>query len=85
MPDENVDKVPFLLCIPARKRGNVIEKLSRYQKKHYHTELDLDLKTKLPEPPKPEIPVHEDREGELERMMRQAPSRRYDDDNDGGT
>jgi len=81
MPDENVDKVPFLLCIPASKRGNIIKKLSRYQKKHYHTELDLNLH--VPEI-RPEIPVHEDREGELERMMKQAPSRRFDNDNDGG-
>ena len=81
MPDENVDKVPFLLCIPPVKRGNAIEKLSRYQKKHYHTGLDLNLQR--PET-KPEIPVHEDREGELERMMKQAPSRRHDNDNDGG-
>ena len=81
MPDENVDKVPFLLCIPPSKRDRIIKKLFRYQKKHYHTVLDLNLQR--PEI-RPEIPVHEDREGELERMMRQAPSRRYDNDNDGG-
>ncbi len=75
MPDENVDKVPFLLCIPISERGNAIERLARYQWKHYHTVLDLNLQR--PEI-RPEIPVHEDREGDLERMMKQAPSRRHD-------
>jgi hypothetical protein len=76
MPDENVDKgVPFLLCIPPLKRGNVIEKLARYQKKKYGLALDLDIRAAFPEIPAPEIatplPVNADeRERELEHLMK---------------
>jgi hypothetical protein len=53
-------EVPFLLCIPVEKRGNAVEALGEYQRKHYGTAIDVDLRARLPELPAPEIPVGTD-------------------------
>lgn len=68
-------KVPFLLCIPLEKRGNIIEALGEYQKKHHGLNLDVDLRTQFPELPLPQIPVRPDMtEEELGKFISQPPS-----------
>jgi hypothetical protein len=49
-------ETPFLMCIHPSKRGNVIQMLADFQKKFYHTNLDINL---LEKPHPLEIPVHE--------------------------
>ena len=74
MKNESEIKVPFLLCIPVEKRGNVIEKLGEYQQQTYNQGLDLNLRAQFPEIPLPEIPTEEMTEQEIENEISKAPS-----------
>ena len=84
----NEVKVPFLLCIPVKVssgwlgRGDAIEKLAQYQKEHYGTNLDLKLRAEPGNIPLPEISTEELSNTEIDHIMRQAPSRRRDNDGD---